>query len=495
MAKKEKRSAASFWELTVLFLLTIALIVMFTQYCLLKNRGNYGGLPLLDAMHSNFSDYSETVSEKKTSFLTPSFIGILSDGEKITPQNAEMRAALIRETRPFVLALLSGNASEASFSSDTAKEAYLERELYGSAHAVYLTFPEEIPAAAIYPLLTGRSFGREKNTFGIRELFLFCTDTGAVSGAALDNDGVLTVLSVSERTSLSFETFTGYLGKEGMGDFSFARLENTARRYAVYNTSVSYPNLAAYTANGDFLTQNSKDAETILSGFGFNPNGTRFYVTRNDYITYVEDMGEMRISSAGNITYTGETSGGIPVSLLCERQTATGSFEDKICAAYKVLQSLNSAQYGGCADFCLTSVSYKDRNLTLIFSYVVNGIPTEDGREAARFVFRDTALISAEVLCRTYMFLESSFSDIPGRLLFAVTAREIGAETETPIAFMPIYSKEEPDAAYTARYAFVYSEPIPSESASVSSASIRSRGEIGVQNGSDEEGKNGGNGS
>ena len=458
--KRTREKLAAYCELTLLFLLTAALIVMFTQYCLLKNRGHYGGLPLLDAMHSNFSDYSDTVGEKKTSFLTPSFIGVFSDGKKVAPKDFETREELVRDSRPFILALFGGNAfsSRPEFSSDAAKEAYLERELYGNANAVYITFPDEIPAAAIYPLLTGKSFGEEKEAYGVRELFIFCGDGGTVGGAALDRDGELTVLTVSDRTTLSFDTFSAYLGKEGMTEFSFARLENTARRYAVLNSSVTTPNLAAYNASGDFLTQGSGDVETILGSFGFNVNSTRFFVTRNSYITYVEDSGELRISSEGNITYTGISGGGIPVSTLCARQTATGSFSDKVCAAYTVLQSLNPTQYGGCADFCMTSASYKDGKLTLNFSYVTNGVSIDDVRDAASFTFGENALLSATVSCRTFMLLESTFGDIPGRLLFAVTAAEQSEADGIPIAFSPVYTRDEPEAAYTARYAFLFAQ-------------------------------------
>ena len=89
---------------------------------------------------------------------------------------------------------------------------------------------------------------------------------------------------------------------------------------------------------------------------------------------------------------------------------------------------------------------------------MTNGVSIDDVRDAASFTFGENALLSATVSCRTFMLLESTFGDIPGRLLFAVTAAEQSEADGIPIAFSPVYTRDEPEAAYTARYAFLFAQ-------------------------------------
>lgn len=439
-------------ELIAIAVLTLLLIVMFTQYCLLKNAGHYSGLPKLDLMHGDFSGLYAPSAQEEDGLLFPAFIGIVSEGYAVAPLSAETRSALMKTARPYLLTVFSGSASYPDFSSETARLTYIDRELYGSRRCLYLSFSRELPAAAIYPALTGSAGMTDaaQHTYGVKELFIFCSDFGAVSGAAIDEKGNVILLSVPERTALSFDSLAAYSTDPGMGDFSFAELEN--RRYPVYNTSVSRRNLAAYNNNGDFLSKNSKDTSSILQSFGFNPNNTRYYVTRNRYITYVEDMGEIRISSEGNLTFTG--TGGIPISSLCGRRTAGSSFEKAICAAYRVLGSLDAEYYGGDASFSLASAVYQEDRLTLSFDYTVAGIPIEASGNAAVFTFAGETLVSASLRARSFLLLESTFSDIPQKLLFTVILTQ--PDAELPVGFSPVYTREDEDSVYSARYAFTY---------------------------------------
>lgn len=456
--KSRRRFRHSFLETGCIAVLVALLIVLFTQYCLLKNVGSYGGLPKLDARHGDFAAYTST-AEKDDSFIFPAFIGVVSDDQRLAPTDLTTRSELVRTVRPYVLTLFSGNASQPEFASESAKTAYIDRELYGSDRCVYILFPKEIPSAAIYPLLTGNSFVSSRDSYGIRELFVFCSERGVISGAAIDTDGTITFLTVSERTALTFDSLSAYLNNEGMTSFSFASWGN--RRYAVYNGSVARPTLSATVAEGDYLSSGSNRAAAVLQSFGFSPNNTRRYVTRQSSepasVTYVEDMGELQIDEQGNVRYLGAADSGIPIALLCDRQTAVGSFEDKVCAAYHILRKLDAEQYGGYASFCMTSASYSNARLTLTFTYTADGIPIFEDEDAAVFVFDQNSLVSATVRARVYELNSETFSDIPQRLLLAVS--QSGTDEQAPPqSFSAVYTQDEVDGLYRARYAFSYAQ-------------------------------------
>lgn len=455
-ATAERRKRYSFIETACIAVLVVALIVLFAQYCLLKNVGNYGGLPKLDARHGDFAAYTST-AEKDDSFIFPAFIGVVSDGQKLAPSDLSTRSELVRTVRTYVLNLFSGNAYRPEFASESAKTAYIDRELYGSERCVYILFPSEVPSASIYPLLTGNSFVSSRESYSIRELFVFCSERGVISGAAVDSEGTVTVLTGAERTALTFDSLSAYLNNEGMTSFSFVSWEN--RRYAVYNGSVARPTLSVTIPEDDYLSSGSNRTAAVLQSFGFSPNNTRRYITRqsssNASVTYVEDMGELQIDEKGNVRYWSPAGGGIPIALLCDRQTAVGSFEDKVCAAYHVLRKLDPQQFGGYASFCLTSASYADSRLTLRFSYTADGIVIRENENAAEFVFDNDSLVAASLLAHVYEAHEETYGDIPQRLLFAVSYA--GAEEQVPPRdFAAVYTKDETDGIYRARYAFSY---------------------------------------
>lgn len=447
-----RKSAAVFFERLLIVLLFCALVVMFASYSILKSAASYTGLPLLDDSERRiiFGDGS-VADQSSLGLLSPDFVGI-SFGTPLAPVDPAVREALLSEIRPFLLGVFSDIGTALEFSSDDARSAYFEKVLDEHGSYIYLSFSEELPAAAILPACGGGTGTGAGRAFGVKDLFIFCDPSGSLSGLCLDDGGGLALLTVREKTSLTFDSIYAYETVDGMQAFEF--LPFGGRNYPVFSTSVSTANLAAYTNSGELPSDFFQKVSNVLDAFGFNPNGTRFYRTGSSSVTYVEAAGELRFSNGWNVTYSSTGSGGVHLSELCGKQKEIYSFEDKISAAYRIVTSLDRRAFGGDAQLCLRSVGYDDEKLTLRFVYSADGISVDD-RPAAELVFGDSALLSATVRAQSFLKLESSYSDVPQKLLFAFAYPDFDPENP-PISFFRAYTRTDGDAVYNAKYAFFY---------------------------------------
>ncbi len=453
MKKTNKNHISSFLLYLAVAVLFATLIFMFAEYCILKNSASYSKLPELSTSDSVFSNYSESSEIKNSSIITPSFVGIVSE-KKVSPLFDSTRDEMLSKVFPFVSELFSDESKVLEFSSDDERIQYAEENIYSKNSCIYLSFAEQIPASAIYPALTGKMLDGVYHPFGVKELFIFCDNLGNLSGAAFDCYGNIAELKVKNRSSLSFDSLFAYELTHSMTEFDFYDIHG--KKYPVFEKSVSTPVAVTYTENRDFLTENSDDASVILKAFGFNPNGTRFYRTKNDSITYVENLGELRISSDGDIKFT-RFADGIPLSSILGKQESSYSFQDKIGAAKKILSSLDEKVYGSAAKISLSDLYFDEEydTVSMGFSYFLDGILISGYENCIKLVFSDDSLVSAELDAIAFKKTESSVLLIPQKLLFALEARNISKEA-LPHSFLPVYTKDEGSDSFVANYAFSY---------------------------------------
>ncbi len=450
MKNYSKKKVAGILEISAIALLTAALIIMFAEYCrLVQSASVYYKNENTDIFRENIH-LSGSENMQPLGLLSPVFIGISSE-KKLAPTDAAIKKQLISDAKPFILGVFSDVSTVMEFSSEKAKNDYLEQSVYNKDY-LYLSFIENIPANAFIPAISGNAIENAYHAFGVKELFICCDNNGMLSGTAIDDNGNIASLSVREQTSLSFDTLRAYINSDGMSEFEFTSAGN--KMYPVYTSSVSTFNIAAYNNSGGFLESDSENLSGVLKAFGFNPNGTRFYRTGNSYVTYVEDIGELRISSSGDITYS-PTGSGISLAELCGKTKKTYSFEDKISAAYNIISKLDKNYYGGYANLIINTVVYDGENLTVSMIYSADGIPIDSETPAASLIFGENFLVSAQVNARSFTKLGSTYSDIPQKLLFVFSSQNF-LDSALPRSFIPVYTQNDVDAVYNAKYAFIY---------------------------------------
>lgn len=460
MNDKRKTLAVKIIDMALIFILAASTIAMFIGYNIIKNSTSYSSLPEFDFRTSGdlfIESDNELYSESELELISPCFVGFVGS-RNVTPVLPSVRHQFLAEVRPFLLSVLSDISTLIEFSSETARTDYIRENIYEKDSYIYFEFENELPASAIYPAVSGKTLENVYHAFGVKKLFVFCND-GFVSGIALDSDGRVATLTERDKTALSFDVLSSYTEADGMADFEF--MNYNLQYYAVIRESVSRPDLVAYNNSGDFLLKNSDNAATILNAFGFNPNGTRFFTTE-DSITYVEEKGDLIISESGDILYT-ETDGGIDISALSGIKKESYSFEDKIVAAHDILGNLDRQFFGGYADLSLSDISYDDKeaSLCLDFEYCTNGIRIQNNESpAARLIFKQNSLVYASVTARAFSLFQTSYTDIPQKLLYIFASGDFEKEAP-PQSFVPVYTEK--DNVYSAKYAFIYSKDIESD--------------------------------
>lgn len=460
MNNKRKNLAVKFIDMALIFILSLSTVAMFIGYSVIKNTTSYSALPEFDFRTSGeifLESDNEFYSKSELELISPCFVGFAGK-RNITPVLPAARHQFLAEAKPFLLSVFSDISTLIEFSSEDAKQTYIRENIYEKDSYLYFEFENELPASAIYPAISGKALETVYHAFGVKKLFVFC-ENGSVSGIALDACGNVATLANRNTTALNFDTLSSYNETYGMGSFEFIKHED--QYFAVIRESVSRPDLVAYNSNGEFLVQNSDDASNILGAFGFNPNGTRFF-TSEDSITYVEDKGDLIISSTGDILYT-ETDGGISISVVSGTKKESYSFEDKIVAAHDILGGLDKQIFGGYADLSLSYVSYdsEDMSLCLDFEYTANGVRIYNETPAARLIIKQNNLVYASVNAKSYSAAETSHTDIPQKLLFVFSSNDFEKES-VPQSFVPIYTATQ-ENVYSAKYAFIYKEELPTE--------------------------------
>ena len=448
------RSIISASQSVAIVLLFSTLIFMFAQYCILNNASAPSSLPKLSEKDGGVF-FAPSDTEVSGALITPVIAGFCNGERTVSPSvhNGDYEK-FVRLSIPFVKAVFSDISTLLDFSSESARAEYISDLTRGKSF-LYFHFGNDLPAAAFYPSYAGDAQEDIFHSFNLRELYILL-DGGSISGVARDSLGNIATLSVQDKVSLSFDSFSALLSSSFSNSLKFESVSGIS--LPVFESSVTTSKLFEYNTTGDFTQDNAEGVENALSAFGFNPNGTRFYKSSTDgSLTYVQEQGELSVTVQGDIEYT-SSGNGMPLSEFLDRQRNIYSFSEKICSAYNIVNSLDKALYGKDASLCLSSVSYKEELLTLEFSYMVSGIPFSL-EPAAVFTFSDTSLVSASVTRKSISRLANTGSDIPQKLLLAIYAPQIEDKAYLAQgAFIPVYTKEtgvEGGNIFSAKYAFV----------------------------------------
>ncbi len=453
MKSEKLKSAATVIEIAAISILSLLLAVMFARYCFLKNASSVSA-PVVS--EHRFLQANETPTEDSDfappGILSPEFVGIVVDGKQFTPTTTEARETIMAEIYPFILAAFSDISMPAKFSTDSLKFDYIDNIIEQNPDYIHLSFPWELPAEGIVPFAGGYTLGDIYHAFNVKDLLIFCEDDGSISAISLDNDFNLTTLSVRNPSDLSFESLKTLYGNAGFEKFEYMLHNN--KNFPVLNSSVAFQNISAYTDSGDFTENNDDGISKILDNFGFNPNSTSSYRTEGSEI-FVDRLGELSISRDGSIVYSGD---GIPLSQFFYNDDDAFSAEEIMLAARNIITSLDKQRFGGCADLSLRSVSTDGELLTFSFSYTVNGLSIDDAKNSAVLVFDSNSLVSANISAKNFVTLESTFTDIPQKLLFVFASQNLDTEGSSPIGFAPVYSLSDDGSFYNARFALILEE-------------------------------------
>ncbi|MBR5528737.1 MAG: hypothetical protein IKV97_07000, partial [Clostridia bacterium] len=267
MKKTRKELVTASVEITLIFILTVALVIMFAAYCGSKNTSKHG-----ETLSFDFSnDYlqSQILSdENPAGILFPAFIGVVTD-KYLAPEDLDTRKRLLKDALPFLTGAFSDVSTVLEFSSDSTRLDYINKNLYSAKNYLYINFANDIPAGAVIPCINGKTSEDTNHPFNMKELFIFCSRDGAISGATIDSKGNVSTLTVRDRTPLSFDTLRAYEDVPEMKKFEFVSAYD--RKYPVMSSSVARNIAIAYTESGDFLTAGSSQVRNILTSFGFNP--------------------------------------------------------------------------------------------------------------------------------------------------------------------------------------------------------------------------------
>lgn len=449
MDKIRKKYILGTIEISAISLLTVALIIMFAQYCLYTSSSS-SAPSYKDTLYAEsiFAPFDDERNEKQ--LVSPTFVGV-SFGKKLTPASPVTRNRLLSEILPFVSEVFSDVSTVLEFSSEASAFDYIENEISRHDGYIYLSFPCDIPAPAIPALLGAENIREVNHPFAVKDLYIFCDGNGLLSGICTDKNGGAATLNVRSHTNLSFDSLRSYTADgEDMTKFEFLVLEN--KKFPVFSISVSKPNITAYTETGDNSYNHETHLGNTLSSFGFNPNNTRFYRTQTA-VTYVEQFGELTVYDNGDVLYTPESEG-VPLSELCGKIRDNYSFTDKITAAYNILSSLDRNIYGGYAFISVDKVSYNNGLLDIVFSYYADGIKIESEKSAATLTFNANSLVFAEVNAKSFIRLDSEYSDIPQKLLFSLFKPTF--DKTPPHSFIPVYTLNPDNGVYSAKHAFIF---------------------------------------
>ena len=85
---------------------------------------------------------------------------------------------------------------------------------------------------------------------------------------------------------------------------------------------------------------------------------------------------------------------------------------------------------------------------------MADGILIEDTKDCATIVFDDSSVTYADIRAKNYAKLDSSYADIPQKLLFAFASKNFDASY--PPAGFPITYTEDENSVYVARSAILY---------------------------------------
>lgn len=453
MEKIRKKHILGAIEISVIAVLTLALIIMFASYCFFTSSSS--SVPSYkDTLYAEsiFAPFDDTKNEKQ--LISPSFIGICFE-KALSPASPSTRNGLINEILPFVSHLFSDVSTTLEFSSPKSAFEYVENEIAQHSEYLYISFPCDIPASCVSTLLGADTVRESAHAFLVKDLYIFCDESGYLSGICTDKNGNAATLAARTKAPLSFETLHRFADdSEEMTRFEF--VTTGERKFPVFSSSVSNFNIIAYNESGADILENEQGLRDIVSSFGFNPNNTRFFRTQNA-ITYVEQFGELTISENGDVLYTRESIG-VPLSELCGKIKENYSFADKINAAYNIISSLDRNTFGGYSALCVDDISYNDGLLNIGFSYYADGICIESGEDAAKLTFDSNSLVSANVSAARYAVTNTTYSDIPQKLLFTLFKTEF--EDNLPHSFLPVYTANGGDEIYSAKYAFVFDSEV-----------------------------------
>ena len=454
MKHSRRKTAATVIEIAAMIILTVILAVMFAWYCFLKNTSSVSTATVSEHsfLQVKAPDTEDAVSESPD-ILAPSFIGIVMNGKQYTPVSSQAREAVMKDIKPFLLEAFSDLSTPAYFSTDALKFDYIGNIIAENTDYIHLSFAQEIPAGSIVPMLGGYTLDDIFHAFNVKDLLIFCTNDGQISAIAVDNDLNMTSLSVRRKSSLSFEPFLNFENTHGVAKYEYILYNN--KNFPVIRSSVAFSNLAAYNYSGDF-TDNAEAVSTVLDTFGFNPNSTSSYHDENG-ITFVEALGEISLLSDGSISYSA-SGNGIPLSNFCDSVKSVYSAEEKMISARNIISSLDRNVFGRDAVLSLYSASHSDGLFTLKFSYTLDGMTIDDAKNSATLVFDDDSLIFADIRAKGYAALDSTFTDIPQKLLFVFSTATATKNSKTPLGFSPVYSLASDGNVYNARFALLYDD-------------------------------------
>lgn len=365
------KNRADLW----LNLLICALLIVLLAQCgvflaeFVKNGRANGDIPFeMQMLSTSTKDSRLNIDD---SLFQPTLIAVASDGDIRAVVNSE---AVVQEMYTDVSPCLhNGLMGECVPIPDSHWMDAVSGENY-----VYVQYPWEFPHQIVFAFAAAKAESegqiRQADTYvGIREALLLPDESGQITHLLVRGASGAYMFAVDAEADMSLFTHypqaypdVFYRGEMSISDKDAAFF--VADKIAARDIYVSEIGVSALLANREHL-------DSLLRLLTYNPDKLRYHTETDGTFVYVESHGVLRMD-ARTLRYSAAEQGGIPLSQIVGRG-ASGDIYTYLRAASHIvwrLSDMDPLYTGGDAGLYLRSVSSRDGEITLYFSFCSDNI-------------------------------------------------------------------------------------------------------------------------
>jgi hypothetical protein len=330
------------------------------------------------------------------SFITPEFIGFnFPNGIIGITCNDEITRDVYLSASDYIKYIFGNNyICEKTISGEAEWKACLTGDNY-----IYIKYPASLPSDVIYTFFNSKSIaynaGSSNDIVFIREMFLmfdyYGEDLYGIHAVTRDDNGNVAVFDYNynnkePRQYFKIDNILSYYGNSLFYGFEFAENNKSISNYTlplndttiILNKNITAREISVTHRLGELFQ--GTPADSILKQFGYNPDKVIPYPDPDGTIVYVENHGVLRIQPDNTISYkaTGD-NGGIDISNYLSYGSYNGNYNifEIIKATGIIIDSIRKTDnrlLGGDAGLRLYDMSYKDKCLTINYSYYLDNI-------------------------------------------------------------------------------------------------------------------------
>lgn len=432
-------------ELAVTVILFAAMLLNCGRYINIKINGRssaFSGMPENDK-RVLFRTVANDSIENVHDLVDPLFIGFKSGDITVAAAfDRQSRSALKTSAFEYIVGLFSGKSEKKEFADEIEKQGYL-KTLENCDSYLLLSFFNDIPASAFLPSIAKEYESNSSQMyFNVQNLFILPDIDGNAYAVAISSDLDVNIIKSDAPAAFNRSDLEAYNDSKGFVSFAF---EDRDGIFPVFASSFSSADYSVKTSASVYGRQTDSEwIMNMLSVFGINANLARSFLSADkSSLSFVDDK-EIVVSDNGYVTFNAG-DGGTQLSLYLgyyPDKNGEYSFADKIASVKNIVNLLGKNVTGNEALFCLSNVSFDEKNdtLTVGLKYFVNGISVTENDVDAEFKIRGNevcyarflALVCTEKTDITYCMPQNSANrlfddiDVPKRFYGVLSVDENG---------------------------------------------------------------------